>query len=421
VSDAPAPVVAVLEDRRDLFGWVLGRRAHHPGVVGVQVGVVDRQSIGGVADAVLAGLGKDPWLSVSVRPTELLAGAWLSTGEVTDALIGYPQLLSDWLLPEVVAWFVGLGVRPWLLFTTFDNEPAITEAAAKVAVSWGVEVVGADVVDEAWPDTATSSTVPASATMSGLPTLPRVDGLKFRSACRDLLSTDDFATVDARLLRLVAEMRTDMAGLAKQNQTRLFERLLWPRVAAASDTEELLLIVRAAQIAGVTHGFHITVDTAVLLGAAEALPRPGLAGPQRWWEHLDIYRDPDPGAAAALYAAGVDPETMPTLTVGDVAENKVRCGDDEIPVTEGARFVEALVMLRRLAGAADGEALFTTHRATSVRPQHIAGLLWGVRTHAGVAVAPTPPSRRLPAAASQLGRYGIRVSKVRDPGSRGRL
>lgn len=61
--------------------------------------------------------------------------------------------------------------------------------------------------------------------------------------------------------------------LSAPYKTRQLNQRIRDHLAAARDTEELLLWARAAQVAGLPAGFHVRVDTTVLIGAAEALPR----------------------------------------------------------------------------------------------------------------------------------------------------
>lgn len=418
--NAPAPVVAVVEDRRDLYAWIQTRRRHHPGVVGVLTGVTGRQSLAHIADVTLDGLGKDPWLSVSKRPAEHLAGAWLSVGDAGDAIVGYAQTISAWLLPKAVSWFVGLDVRPWVVFTTFGGDPGPGEAARRLADAWGVEVVGENALAEAWPDRPQAEPGPDPVNPSGLPRLPRCDGVRLRSTVRRLLDASDFALVDAALGAEVAAFTARLDHAKPKNKTIQYEEALRRRLASTVDVEEMLLCARAAQIAGLRAGYHVRVDTAILLGAAEVLPRPGLARAQRWWERLDAFRDPDPGAAAALYAAGLDPEALPDITLGDIEHEggvvTVR-SDGRLDTTvagEGARFVVALLALRRIAGAGPDARLFTTHRADVIELGQVYRLIWGHRADTGVEVAAGPPQRRHPETTTWLARHGIGVEYLRD-------
>ena len=417
MSTHPAPVVAVVEDRRDLDAWIASRRDHHRQAAGVLTRIAGRQALSHAADATLTGLGKDPWLTVSKRPAELLAGAWLTVGDATDAIIGYPQLLSDWLRPQVLEWFVNLGVRPWCVFTFFEDRRDIDAKAAELAEAWGVEVVGAEALAEAWPDRDRQPSAPSPANPSGLPLLPRTDGIRFRSTARTLLEPDDFATVDAAMAAEVKAFNAALTQSRSPYRAATFQRIVHERLMRTVDTEELLLCARAAQIAGLRRGYHVKVDLTTLAGAAEALPRPGLAGPQRWWDRLDAYRDPDPGAAAALLTAGMDAEALPELTVGSVhwkpGTARVGTGDDTLSITgPPARFVGALRALRHLSGASGDDRLFTTHRAGTIEVKQVYRLVVAAERNTGVEVVPDL-TRRQPKAVNWLARHGITVDYLR--------
>src|SRR5690606_21728516 len=102
---------------------------------------------------------------------------------------------------------------------------------------------------------------------------------------------------------------------------------------AARDTEELILFARAAQVACLTEGWLVRVNAVQLVGAGEALPRNGSAVTADAWRRLGEYRDPDPGAAAALLASGLSTADIAGITVADVksaADGTVTAAD--VPV-----------------------------------------------------------------------------------------
>lgn len=413
------PVVALGNDTPELYSWVATRREHHPEVAGVLTEVATKQALAGVADAVLSGLGKDPWLTVSKRPAELAAASWLLAGDVTDVVVGYAQCISEWLAPILANWFVGCGVRPWFLYSTFDDDPLAASRAQALAADWGVEVVPLGEVLRRFPDTTRTE---RSVTEAPFPRVPRVDGMRFRSTVHDLCDPEDAKVIDELLTTTVTRMCTEVAAFGPKHQGRRFEEMLASHLDVCGDTEQAIVVVRAAQVAGVRTGFLVEVDTLRLVGGLSSLPRTGSAVAQRWWEGLDRYRDPDPGAAAGLYLAGVNPETLPELRLCDVTLPEapggpiIVSGPDGVVIVDGpaVRFVTALVHLRVLGGAEPSARLFATHRKDEVRTNHIAKLLWGTTIDTGVAVAPTPTHRRRPSAKDCLTRHGIVVTTDRE-------
>lgn len=411
------PVVAVGIDTPELYAWVATRRRHHRHVAGVLTEVARPQALSVVSDAVLEGLGKDPWLTVSKRPAELLAASWLLAGDATDVIVGYAQCLSPWLAPNVAEWSVGLGVTPWFLFSTFDDDPVARQRAEALAAAWGVELTGFDAVFDRWADTD-DHVDPAPEPAVSFPRVPRVDGIRFRSTVHRLCDPDDVKVIDDLFTTTVTRMCDEVAAFGPKHRTRRFEALVVTHLDRCADVEEAVTVTRAAQVAGVRTGFRVDVDTLRLIGGLTGLPRTGTAVAQRWWEGLDRYRDPDPGAAAALYLAGVDPEVLPELRISDITLPATTGGPVEVVTANGAvnvdgpgvRFLVALTHLRLLAGAGTADRLFTTHRKDEVRTNHIVKLLWGTAVETGVEVASTPTHRKHPAARDWLTRHGVAVN-----------
>lgn len=408
------PVVVCVPDDGDLYRWIHTRRRYHATVVPVLVEVVTRQAMSYVADATLVGMGKDPWLSVSKRPAEALAVAWMTAGGDTDALIGFAQTLSGHILDVAPTLYCGAGVTPWFVFSTTGDDRRARRAAAGYADRIGVELTDADVLLDTFADTAEQ---PDDAPIDALPPLPRVDGIRFRSTAKQVLSRKEFRVVDARFVELIDEFLDVFATTPnKRRFVNDLERQVHARLRDTASLDEFVLTVRAAQVAGLRSKLHVAVDTTTMLGAAASLPRPGLAGPQRWWEALDTHRDPDPGAAAALYNAGIDAEDLCSLRLADIASDGdgvvVTTGSERMVIDDGARFVRALVTLRTVMGASEADPLFSTHRADVVRPQHITALIWGQQLNCGVSVAAGRGERRHPSDRDWLARHGITIART---------
>lgn len=411
MTPAPDPVVVRADDDGSLYRWIHTRRHHHRHVVPVLTSLATKQAVSYVADAALGGMGKDPWLSVSKRPAEALAVAWLTVGDDTDALIGFAQTITPSVLDTAVTMFAAAGVTPWLIYTTNGTDAPRTAVGA--AERHGVTMTDADELFARFADTDT----PTPSTVAALPTLPRVDGIRFRSTAKKVLTRTQFRTVDAAFISLVDEFCDEFAPTPGQRRfVAELERVLHARLRNTTNLDEFVLTVRAAQVAGLRSKLHVAVDTTTMLGAAASLPRPGLAGPQRWWEALDTHRDPDPGAAAALYNAGIDAEALCALRLDDIGDDgdnvTVTVGQDSVTIDAGARFVRALAALRTIMGATGADPLFSTHRADVVRPQHITALIWNQQLNCGVSVAAGRGERRQPTNRDWLTRHGITLTRT---------
>lgn len=391
------------------------RRIASPGVVLVTRFVSDNNAdLESAAAGILVGLGKDPMLAYAKRWASLITSGWLATSGIHTAVIVDPDDYSGAVRDTIVEWLAGHGVRTWFAW----NAPTDGTFAPAVVARGAVEVGEA----EFWSTFPTGPRPEApEPTSSSLPRLPRVDAMAFRSACRDLLSAEDFAVVDERFRGLVAELRSTIAAHRKP-YNRADLRLLRRLIDQAPDTEELILAVRAAQIAFLLQGRHVSVNSTALLGAAESLPRRGHSVSQRWWERLEAYWDPDVPAAVALHHAEVTVNELCTLTLADVEVK----APDEVAVTiergdeplhaelsgPAGRFVAALVVFRQTSGATPEERLFVTHRSGHIARKFAADRLLRdpaveveVRAHHRL-------DHRQASDTTWLDRYGVGLTKM---------
>lgn len=408
-TEPTSPVAAVTGSSKRLNLWANRRCHHHPNVVCIDTPPSEFVDLKDVCEALLVGLGKDTQLWQGKSSTVTLARAWLSLGETTDAIIVDAQLLRPRLLDEIIELLAGHGVRAWLLIS--GNHPAHLET---ITARDGCIIAEAE-LREAFPDSAKKRTKPATPTIR----LPRVQGFVFRSACRDLLMDDEFAEVDTRFCDLVKAIRAELANVDGHAKSAQVARLLRNRMIETGDTEQLLLVVCAAQVAAVPYRFLIGAHLPTLLGAAETVPRVGRAVPERWWEQLDSYREASVGAIAALYHSGIDPDAIRFVSRHDVTP---RDSDGNVTVTVNgvthtiggvpARFIEAQRIHRELATAGDAEYLFSTHRPGKVGIRHINKQLLVPGAELGVEIADQPVRKYQREPAQWLQRYGIRVERA---------
>lgn len=417
MTDHLAPVAVLAPSSRQLTRWCGTRRNHYPNLVCIDTLPTVHTTVAMVADAILDSLGKDPLLTTAKSSAEQLAVAWLSLGEIDQALIVDGQLLPVRTLIETIQLLAAVGVRCWVLIRTEPDGsvPADVQSHLELIADLGASTASEADLAAAFPNT--KRTVPRP--KPSLPRLPRVDGLMFRSACRDLLSPENFAAVDAQFVTAVREFRTEFAAITGATKTRTLARLLKRHLASTEDTESFVLQVRAAQVAAVTCGFHVAVHTGVLLGAELALPRIGVSEERQWWRLLDAYRDPSFGAIAALYTHNIDPESVPQLTLAAIGapepDGTVRVTWRKDTVTVGAeagRFLTAQVTYRRLCGADDDSRVFASHRADFTQFRYITRQLDSLPGDVGIEVASTPIRRQHPDAIDWLKAYGIRIEKL---------
>jgi hypothetical protein len=376
-----------------------------------------------VADAVLSSMGKDMRLSTTVAAALPLAAAWIAGARISDVVILSGQDLSPAVLADIAEWFGALGARSWFILpdpADGVDDPRIARCVATLEAFCMAAALG-DLwhelrdtrVELLWQEDPLDD--PPS---QPLWMVPRVDGLFFRDACRRLLQPEVFVEVDKLFVGLVREFLAAISDEPGIDATAEIEALVASRLEVASGDEELLVVVRAAQVAAVRRRYRIRVDTTLLLGAAATLPRPGLAGPQRWFERMMAYRQPDPGAVAALYWKGMDLRAISLLSVGDVAVAgsvvRVQTGTEEL-VFDGpaAVFLRAQWFRRVLGGAASSDRFIVTHRGPWASDEYLADQLRYPSDELGCRLIDPVPARSAHTSGRlTLTRYGIEVTKV---------
>jgi hypothetical protein len=408
--------VAVVGDSLKWPRWLATRAEHHPNLLAIDVPPLANVTNLDVAEATLDGLGKDRRLRIARRPVEVLVAAWLSVTERTDALILDATVLPEAVTDDLVNTLVAFGLTPWLVIPhgahhDHDERRRVIDGLVE---RYDAELLGPDDLVAAWPDTEPVDPPPVIE-LHGWPRVPRVDGIYFRSAVRDLLDHDDAAFVDSYFVAAVHAIRAELAGIKGRDKARQFSKHLRHRMHDAVSDEEVITIVRAAQVAGVTAGYHVRVNPIGLYGGLGVVPRRGHVVRDDWWNRLEPYPDPDVAAVAALHMAGMDLADIRTLTTDYVEElpggTLHVTGDSGASVTldgEGARFVRAAVAWR-LLGAGHGP-LFGTHRAEHISNQRL-GYLARLSQDVGVRHTGTKTHRKEQTTATWLDNFGITITR----------
>ena len=418
MTDPMTPTVVLAHPTRNLNRWLNTRRAHYPNMFSIDCASGHEQRMTDIGEAILTGIGKDSMLDANKRSGATSAAAWLSLGEYNTATILDTQLLPTRLLNETLEYLALFGVRSICILAVPHADPNTPKIGRHLTYFAGL---GANVINETELRNSLANTAAPKPVEQGTPQprLPRVDGIMFRSTCRDLLNADHFAAVDAEFVACVQRFRTEIGAISGQGKSDRLASLLKRDLEHTTNTDQLILHTRAAQVAAMTCGFQICVDTHYLLGAEASLPRIGKAETEQWWEHFDTYRDPDPGAAAALYSAGADAQHLPEIRLHNIS-NPDKNGALTCTTTKGeifvsakpARFLRALVAQRLYAGAAPNDRLFVTHRAAITHVKHSSRILNWSETNGGISVAATPIRKEHADPLVWLARYGIRITKL---------
>lgn len=376
-------------------------------------------TVGDLGLAVLRALGKSEHVNALKRKADPLALAWLcSLGHAPEAprdarplmVICEAQQLHPGVLETLRSWSAIAGIDLCLLVAAsapVDN-PIVTETADWDTIEWA-----------AVRDTLARRTVRRTPDAGSVPgwRVPRVDGIVFRTTCRDVLGDADFREVDAMFVDWVRSFRRSFRKCGNLAETWRYETVIRAAIESAPSTEELIVRVRAAQVAAETFGLVLTVDTVRLLAAAEGLCRRGLAGTQRWWEELDRYQDPDPGALAALYHAELNLDDAVKLSLSDLQVGSdsvtVDCGDRELVVDfPAARFLVVQRQYRLLCGADPDDPLFSTFRRPGMTKECAVNQLRLATAELGVDIIKGVLSTWHRNAPAYLARYGLRLHKA---------
>jgi hypothetical protein len=413
MSDDLAPRVAVIGDSTKWTRWLQDRAGHHPQAFVIDVPPLSAARGQDVAEAVLEGLGKDRRLRVAKRTVETLAAAWLSVTDRTDAFVADATGLPERVLDDVIALLEGFGIRPWLVVPWGEHHDADERARTADALvdRYGGELLGPDDFVLAWPDAEREEPAPAPE----WPIVPRVDGHFFRPAVRDLLEPDDAAMVDRYFVEAVKSFRTALAAVTGKTKSRQFEKTLRARMHEAVTDEEVVTIVRAAQVAGSLTQFHVAVNPVRLYGACTVLPRRGHVVRDDWWVKLARYPDPDVPAIATLHIAEFDLNDIlqldtDSVTAGEAGTVTVTGASGTTGTFAGppAEFIRAAVAWRLFSAGAG--PLFSTHRAASISNVRL-GHLARAPMEIGIRHTGTKAYRTEQTATRWLANYGIEIHR----------
>ena len=205
------------------------------------------------------------------------------------------------------------------------------------------------------------ATAPAEPPAPEFPRVPADSFVTFRAEARQRLDTDAFAVVDARY-RAAFDLARAWFGTEAQVGEEAVLGLIRSQLHGCSCTDEMLTAQRAIEAAAFRAGWLVSVELDRLVVTADRTSAAAIHSPQTW-RRLRAYREPYRGAACALAAAELAPETMTSLALGQVDPEgtSVTPSDRPAPVEipQGADvYLRAQLWYRRLQGAGDSDLLF---------------------------------------------------------------
>ncbi len=248
---------------------------------------------------------------------------------------------------------------------------SLSRNQSEFAREWGLPKMKWEVFESQWDEQLTAGENSTSETNAlsqpELPALPDEPFPSWRAACRDQLAAGQFEKVDAALR---AEFAEACAWFGEHSFDELWSELR-RLVEVASGHDELLLRIRAWQIAAFRNGQMLKADLDALLGAAAPVKEVALDGAMAM--RLRHHTQPRYPAVTALWIAGARSlADVAAVTLGDVVESgtRVLVGAEWLQLPkDAAALMRAAVLVRLSHGATSGDTLFIEYRAGSEAAQ----------------------------------------------------
>lgn len=291
--------------------------------------------------------------------------AWVLAHRIEHIALVDAQWLRQSMLEDVIGLASVTGTTLWLV----AQDPLEDEYEAALEL-WPLEhATKAElnaVVEAAGPE-------PELAASEYFPAVPTASFLTFRAETRDALDPESFAVVDQRFTGAFAESQAWLARHERVDEESVLS-LVRSELRACSCTDEMLSVLRAVQAAAFRGGWLVSMALNRLVVSAKRASAAAIHSPGTW-VRLRAYREPYRGAACALAAAEVAPDTMTGLRLGDIdAEGvAVRPGARHpgVQLPAGAEvYLRSQLWYRRMQGAADDDLLFVGDNGP-MRPRYL--------------------------------------------------
>lgn len=401
------------------------------GLVAFQVRPATRRSSWLAADLHIA-LGADQHLTGFGRPGE---GDWaLATVAVIAQRIGHIFVVDPWLLtPALLSGLIdnlqATGAVVWLV-----GRGAFSDDQRTAVHDWISDLTDADAFLAAWADRpgllvrpgTTMAPAPSASETKPLPTaedcwprhLPDADFPTFRAACRNALTAEQFAVVDAYLVASAKDARTWLAGNLTRQSLR-DEQVLAARLHRfwqdSPTVPHFLVTIRAHQVAAFSLGWRLVLDVDQLLGTAAVSPRRAARTPALW-ARLRGYASSHRGAICALTASGIDIADqleVPVEAVTEAGRVLVLPSGRRIQVEDGAHhYLYAQQLTRMLHGAAGDDPLLAGPAGEPLAERGIANVLLTARLELGLNLTGPRVERRTPTGDRWTTRWGVSIQEL---------
>ncbi len=246
--------------------------------------------------------------------------------------------------------------------------------------------------------------------------VPDDDFTTFRAACRDVLTGEEFAVVDAAFLGNVVVLRNAVAGMVPvATSAKRRPRRCSPTTGRPPSRWRTTYLVRAASAAFCLAGHYLQVDLDQLIGAAARMQRRALRSAATW-ARLHAYPEPHRGAICALAAAGLAVEEMRHLAVGSYDASMARWPPAMGAKSRWNRPLASSWWHNSTCAPARGQRLLTrcsqTRDGAPMSASAMVTVIHNARRELGVAVAPARQDRKPIFGDRWMTRWGVSVQEL---------
>jgi hypothetical protein len=366
----------IADSDQDRVARILNANRPDAGVVTCQVAPEMRRTHAAVTDLLrmfgcrddVAGAGRN-----TDRDSEAVI-AWLLADQITDVVLVDVQWMHPSLLADVFGIVAAANAALWLV----AHEP-IADSWATHLAGWPLTPTDQDELDTFIQNVPPPPEPPERS--SGL--FPRVvdaPWVVFRAENRDHLSADEFKLFDAVFVDAV-QTGIDTLTAGTPSEEMVLEYLAG-RCNARATYDEVLVEVRAAQVAAWRTGWHLQVLIPQFAAATRLSPTIAQMQRRDWWDRLAVYPHPWRAAVCAYTAAQLGCDTIIELTVAD-ANPDGSSNRAAIPAA-ARRYVRAQRLIRIAQGADARDPLFVGDTGAAIGSRRAAQALLDAAVDCGV-------------------------------------
>jgi hypothetical protein len=324
-----------------------------------------------LAGDILAALGKNRDIAGKGRNEHqdiAHAIAWLRAHNISDLVVVDAQRLHPKILGSLSRLAASAEVELWLL-----HRPPRTDAFVLSLSRRGPDIAEIDDVPRPTPRAPMSPTPSAA-----LPAVPADEFVSFRAAYQRALDDEQAARVEQRFLTTARHCHKRFAadGATEKTVATLVHHIVNP----APDDPELVVDLRALQVAAWDHNLYVKIDMPRLLNSEER-PRIPTA---RADGGLAAYRQPYRAIACSLGRLGHGVADIADITIGDTRPDgrRLSCNGHEVELGDAAaRAVRAQLHLRARSGATEDDPLLPQTPKALAKALTDAAIDVGVRVH----------------------------------------